>query len=185
MSKDKEVILPDDPRAATLQTVTGWVSRCGMFWGKDERMARFDGSTHRKCEKCGELVEQRSYCRPCADRREVEKYEAMPRKEWDGKAMLYSITCDRYYADLDDAFGDVDEGETLEDLRLVICEPNHVRPLTEDYFSDDLPEEGDTTEELFEAIGAFNEAVKGVVLSWSPGKFALLVDGKLQEGGSE
>ena len=182
---DKEIILPDDPRAASIQTVTGWVSRRGMFWGKDERTARYDGSTHRKCDTCGGLIEQRGYCRPCADRREVEKFDAMPRKEWDGKAMLYSVTSDSYYTDLDEALCDVDEGETLEGLRLVICEPNYTRTLDIDYFCDDLPEEGDLPEEVQAAVDAFNEAVSGVILSWHPGKFALQIDEQPagQEGG--
>jgi hypothetical protein len=90
--------------------------------------------------------------------------------------MLYSVTSDRYYTDLDDALCDVDEGETLEDLRLIICEPNYASTLDIDYFSEDLPEECDLPEEVQAAVDAFNEAVSGVILSWHPGKFALQID---------
>ena len=45
---EKQIIMEDSPEAASIQTVTGWVSRTGRFWGNDERMARFDGSTHNR-----------------------------------------------------------------------------------------------------------------------------------------
>lgn len=48
---DKKRILYDSPEAASVQTVTGWVSSRGMFCGNDEHMARHHGSTHRVCEK--------------------------------------------------------------------------------------------------------------------------------------
>lgn len=174
MSKEKEIILPDDPRAATLQTVTGWVSRDGFFYGNDERTARYSGSTHRKCEKCGGLIERNSFCRTCADRAEVEKFEAMPRKEWHEKSILYSVTKDCYYNTPDDAEDDIDIGGTLEDLRLIICEPNYCRAIDSDYCCDELADDQDEPPaEVLEAMDAFNEAVSGVILSWSPGKFAL------------
>ena len=65
---DKKRILYDSPEAASVQTVTGWVSSRGMFCGNDEHMARHHGSTHRVCEKNldhGEH-ETRGYCEVCA-----------------------------------------------------------------------------------------------------------------------
>lgn len=84
---DKKIIMEDSPEAASIKTVTGWVSSTGRFWGDDERMARFDGSTHKRCD-CGAVIAHRSYCRACSDRKEAEKWEAMPEAEWDGVAML-------------------------------------------------------------------------------------------------
>jgi len=50
-NKEPEKIVPyDSAEAASIQTVTGWVSRSGRFWGNDEHMARYDGCTHRKCD---------------------------------------------------------------------------------------------------------------------------------------
>ena len=63
--------------------------------------------------------------------------------------------------------------QTLADLRLVICEPNYVRQLEPDYCCDELPDDGDVPDEVAEAMEAFNTAVAGIVLSWSPGKKAL------------
>ena len=48
MNDIKKIILPESPEAASIQTVTGWVSSNGRYWGNDEHMARYDGSTHRK-----------------------------------------------------------------------------------------------------------------------------------------
>ena len=44
MSETKIVLL-EDAEAATLKTVTGWVSRDGLFFGSDERTARWSGAT--------------------------------------------------------------------------------------------------------------------------------------------
>ena len=39
-NKEPEKIVPyDSSEAASIQTVTGWVSRSGRFWGNDEHMA--------------------------------------------------------------------------------------------------------------------------------------------------
>ena len=35
---EKPIIMEDSPEAASIKTVTGWVSRTGRFWGNDERL---------------------------------------------------------------------------------------------------------------------------------------------------
>lgn len=192
MSKQsKEMILEDSPEAAQIKTVTGWVSRAGRFWGNDERMARFDGCTHRKCDKCGTINEIRSYCRTCYEASQRSRYEAMPRAAWDSVSMLYSDECDRYFEDLDEVYDYLaaeDSSVILDDLRLIICKPNHARPLTEDLWGDDLPDEGcdEIPHWLEEAIGAFNKAIEGMPpLSWSPGKTALDTTGMDQRPRAE
>jgi hypothetical protein len=61
----------------------------------------------------------------------------------------------------------------VEDLRLIVCEPNYVREIDNDYFFDELAEDGYIPGEVEEAMDAFNKAVAGIVLSWSPGSKAL------------
>lgn len=178
---EKTIILEDSPEAASIQTVTGWVSRTGRFWGNDERMARYDGSTHKRCE-CGAIIEQRSYCRKCSDRKEVERWQAMPEVEWNGSDYLYSQTADQYFRDeqeIADYCADFDEPCTPDDLRLVICTPNYLREvdLCEDN-SEEMPEDGDEscfTEDVQEALEALNKAIResrtpAQAISWSPGK---------------
>ena len=178
---EKQVIMEDSPEAASIQTVTGWVSRAGRFWGNDERTARYDGSTHKRCE-CGSVIEQRSYCRTCHDRKEIERWDAMPEVEWDGVSMLYSQSADQYFRDeqeLSDYCADSDEPCTPDDLRLIICTPNYLREvdLCETH-SDDMPEDGDEScfaPEVQEALCALNKAIResrtpDKAVSWSPGK---------------
>lgn len=184
----KDIILPSDPIAAKLVTVTGWQSRDGRFYGSDERLARWAGSTHVPCDDCGAPTPTRSYtvCSECRSKREVERYDAMPKDEWDGVQMLFSQSADKYFSDIDEAYEfaveDLDESEVVDEdnnadrvkwldtLMLVLCEPNRVRSLDSDHFCEDLPEDGDVPSEVEQAVDIFNEAVKGIVLSWSPGK---------------
>lgn len=79
----------------------------------------------------------------------------------------------RYYSDPADAIEDA-ENEGVGEPMLLICEPEYVRPIENDYFQDQLPEdEDDLPCEIAEAMDAFNAAVSGVILSWVPGEFAL------------
>lgn len=180
---NEKIIMFDSPEAAQFRTdIKGWVSRGGRFFGDGpsaEADARYHSCTHRPCRECGApTIKRYIKCDACRELADIARYQAMPRAEWDGKAMLYSEATDRYYNDLDEVDDHLDEMEercTLADLRLVICEPNYVMQLSEDLFLDDLPEEGDLPNEVYEAIEAFNTAVAGIVLSWYPGKTALML----------
>lgn len=172
---DDQIVMRDAPEAATLRTVTGWVSRHGRFYGESEDTARYDGCTHVFCNICG-LPAKKSYtvCSSCRDKKATDRYNAMPRQSWDGNAMLYSDARDEYFFEIEYAEDSLGDGETLDDLRMVICVPNCVRHLDDDYFSDALPEDGELPECLRDAIAAFNAAIDNApVLSWIPGKYAL------------
>ena len=97
----EQIIAYDSAEAASIQTVTGWVSRTGIFFGNDEHMARYDGCTHRQCGKCSALIPVHSYCRDCADKASIEKYASMPRADWNGSDMLYSKAHDVWFQDAD------------------------------------------------------------------------------------
>jgi len=91
--------------------------------------------------------------------------------------MLYSETRDRYYSDPEEAEDELEDGEALEDLRIVICEPQCAPSLEADWFTDVLPSEDyDVPDALLEAIDTFNATMNGVVLSWVPGKTRLKAD---------
>jgi len=172
--KDEPVVMFDSDDAAQYKTgLSGWVSRRGHYFGEDERMARYDGCTHSRCE-CGNLM-NRSYtkCAACADRSKLDKYMAMPEQEWDGLAMIYSEARDEYYPDPDEAEDVLDDGQTLRDLRLIVCVPVYAHPIESDYYCDETPEDGDLPLEVEDAMRAYNEAIKGVILSWYPGKYRL------------
>lgn len=175
MSIEQRKVRYDSPEAAKyLKGLSGWVSANGHFWGDDEHMARYQGCTHIRCCMCGAETEKHYLlCRDCRASADLEKFLGRERREWDGKQMVYSETRGEYFESPKDAEESLEDGETLEGMRLMLCEPNYARTLDADYFCDELPEDGDIPTEVEEAIKAFNKVVEGVILSWRPGKFAL------------
>ncbi len=170
------VILPESVEAATRRTVTGWVSRNGFFWGEDERMARYDGSTHRKCEKCGQVAPKNyAYCDGCRLKELDERWKALLQKEWDGKTPLAIFDSDTYFFHEEDIECYCEDHECKpEDLRLVFCEP--IKPGwidANDLFADELPGDGSDgvqDEDILAAIDALNKAIeKAAPFSWQPG----------------
>ena len=174
MNKEEKVILPDSPEAAQRVTITAWRSASGYTFF-DEYSARYNGSTHRLCTDCEKVIERgHLVCNACQDLRDKAKYDSMPKAVWDENGMIYSDMADRYYSSIEEAIDDLDEDETVEDLRLIICEPIFAHGLEPDDFVDELPEDGDVPDWLHEAIEAFNKSVKeGGPLSYSPGKTAV------------
>ncbi len=90
MGNQPKVINYESAEAASIQTVTGWVASNGSFWGNEEHMARYVGSTHRLCEKNPEhgVHETRGWCKRCHEERMQARYDAMPRKEYDGSPIV-------------------------------------------------------------------------------------------------
>jgi hypothetical protein len=168
---DQPIILPDSPEAARIETVTGWVSRNGRFYGIDEHLARYDGSTHVPCSDCGAPTEKGwTKCADCRAKHEAEREAKRPRQVWDGETPLFHEGSERFIFD-----GDVDElcedeEKSFNEMEFVLCEPEYAREIEADDFSDDLPDNdsGMAPEKLTAAIEAFNAAMKGVVLCWRP-----------------
>jgi hypothetical protein len=176
---DEKIVMYDSPEAAEIKTLTGWVSRDGHFWGENEHMARYSGSTHKVCDKCGDVISQRSYCRKCADKREQEKFEAMPREPWDGDSPIYSSHLDKYFfnGDVFDYLEDDEDGLSEEDLMLVHCEPIHLHRIDTDIWEDELRTEDDSAEvpdAVQVALDALNESIKKAApVAWEAGKKAV------------
>lgn len=174
MSREEKVIMFDSPEAAQPHKMSGWVGGGGFY--ADERTARYAGCTHRKCDACGAVVRKHyTLCPACREQKDTERYHARERKPWDGKAMLYSDAFDRWYWDLDEAADALEEGQTLEDLRLLICEPMFAE-IDAEHFHDLTPEGGELPDAVLEAIEAFNKACADIVCCWQPGEFALELD---------
>ena len=174
---DNEHVLYNSDKAAKFVTgIEGWVDRQGRFWGKDEHMARYSGCTHIDCKDCGKLIPVRGYtiCDECRNKKDIEKYNTMPRLKWDGMTPLYSDAADEYFFDEDGLRDYMEEnGCSIESLRLIICKPNKFREIESDYFCEELPEDGELTADLEEALDAFNEVIRSQPpASWSPGKYA-------------
>jgi hypothetical protein len=107
----------------------------------------------------------------------MERYQAMPFKEWDGETPLTLADDDRYFFSEDDLVSYLDEQDPdADDVRLVICEPNYASEIDEDHFVDDLPPDQGLDEvypELAAAIEKVNELIrkKEKPLSWGAGKY--------------
>lgn len=182
---NKEIVMYDSPEAASIQTLTGWVDRHGRFWGDDEHMARWSGSTHQKCERNPEhpIRENRGYCEACHDELQQALYMAMERQPWDGETILHLHNTDVYFQDLKSIRDHCLERHVLpEELQLVVCNPVYPEEIDGcDHFCDDLPEDGELPSELQEAFDRLNEVIrKSPPLSWFPGEIAaILPDGIL------
>ena len=176
-NKDTKMILFDSNEAAHFQTgISGWVSSHGRFMGNDERAARYDGCTHTRCEDCGEPVDRgRLICPKCHEIRQIKRYAAMPKEEWDGNGMLYSDAADKYFSDWGEVEDFLEDNDgTIESLRLIICEPQYL-PLLDpsDYGCDSLAEDGELPDAIIQAIENFNKVIKETgAVSWYPGKKA-------------
>ena len=174
--KDEKVILISDENSASLQTVTGWVSNIGRFFGKDEGAARSHGATHMKCE-CGIVYKKNHYtkCQECRNKLATERYNKFEFKEWDGKTMLCTYGSDEYFFDADDIeFYLTDNDLEPSDLQLMHCEPNRFTEVTGEQWDEILPEclQGELPSNLAEQLDKLNKFIKDLPpASWGEGKF--------------
>lgn len=179
MKTTKKIIMADSPEAASIQTVTGWVSSTGHFWGNDERMARYDGSTHKICEQnpAHGVIEQRSWCEACRTEKMTAKWDAMPRREYDGSPVCV-LQGDTYFFDADEIAGWLlDNDIKPEDARLVFCKPRYPAIIDpNEHYEDDLPEDGEVSATLAAAFDALNKVIEAESpLSWWEGDEAVVL----------
>ena len=178
----KKIILPYSDEAAQIKTITGWVSRLGHFFGEDEHLARYDGSTHRECRTCGEIIERNSYCKDCYEKSKLEAYSKRERREWNGTDALYSMTVDQYFFGAAE-LGDYCDSEdiTIDSLNLIICDPCYAHALDpHDVYECDIPEDGEVPYILRELFDRLNKTIREekIVLSWYPGEYAAIINMK-------
>lgn len=179
----KEIIFPESEEAAKKVTVEGWVSRNGRFYGSNEYIARYDGSTTRHCEKCGKPTREKYFllCDECRLAKDTEKYLSYPEADWDGETILYSERVDRFFYEPYDVFDATLCYElTVEDLRLIVCEPEYYRIIDPyEFYSNNLPDEGDTLpKEIIDAFELLNDAIDKCkeAASWIPTNKRVSVD---------
>lgn len=174
----EEVILDTSDEAAKRMTVTGWVSRHGRFFGEDEYLARYDGSTHRKCKQCENVIPKHGYtiCPECLRRKANERFKSMEVKKWDAKTPLCIFDSGEFFWNEEDIEYYCDTyGIKAEDLKLVICEPIYAKEVdAEEHFFDDLPEDNkDIPDMLADALEELNKVIREYKepLSWVQGKY--------------
>jgi hypothetical protein len=162
------MILYDSDEAAHKETreVEGWVSSDGYFYaGHDaEHLARYRGSTHRKCPVCGEIYETNGYCNHCAQIRKHERFMTMPAEKWDEIEDMVGLYGDgeTFFSSRDEINDWCDDRECKpEDLELEICKPCIASPIDfESYYEDDLPEDAELPGEFADQCVKLNAWIK-------------------------
>lgn len=177
MTKEIEKIFCTDDKAAKPTIISGWLSSTDRFF-TDENIARYDGSTHVVCDKCGGDCKKPYFvCESCRNKSDDEKYLKKEFKEWDGETPLVIFGTDNYFFDYNALICHCeDNGLEIENLQLIICEPVHLPELDyRDFFHDELPEDGDLKHEAPEVVEAFevlNQVIrKQKPVSWTEGTF--------------
>jgi hypothetical protein len=170
----------DSPESATPHTLTGWLSRQGRFYEREEA-ARYDSCTHRPCQECGAPAEKMYIrCVPCRAAADRARFLALPTAPWtdDNPVFIY---------DSDECFWD--EGE-LEDwcadhevavTDLMLVHGKSQRPPqfdAADLLNDYLGEDYDVPRAVIDAMEAFNAAIRThLTTMWYPSKTAVDMSG--------
>ncbi len=161
MTEAQKKILYDSPKAAQLRTVTGWVSSLGKFFGNDEDLARYNGSTHRVCQVDPSHGEHatRGYCDKCRSQKDRARFAAMPKKSYEDAAFpLTLFDGDDWFYDEDELIDWlVDHGIAPEDAELVEGVQDRFKEIDKDDVIDSLgAERYELPQEIADAIDALN-----------------------------
>ena len=149
----------DSPEAAQFKTTEGWVDSHGFYFGNDERTARYSGSTHTKCESCGEVHITRSWCGACQRRKAQERFLSFPVEKWDGvtPCCLYGTETFFFGESVLDYVADLPIGA---EPSICKCRPGYLSTIDRDHWCDDLPEDGELDDAVRTALDALNDAIK-------------------------
>ena len=183
---EKNIILEEDAEGLIeLVNLEAWKVNEQKYFIKKEKAIEHV-ITHKKCE-CGELMDKyRSLCHHCQtvewNKKYDERYSKMPFKEWDGKTYLVTHDGDKFFCDEGEIEDYLVENEMkLEDLKLCICEPNHLPKINyEDLCEDIIPENQDALDKLcpdvLKKIDELNEFISNQPpISWREGSYRTTV----------
>ena len=169
----EKIIMYDSDDAATYREgLSGWVSSEGRFFGKDENLARYSGSTHKRCE-CGNIHEKAwMKCEACRNKSADERYLALEYREWKGEPVVLRDHESYFFDDGELYDRMVDEGWDTVDV--LFCEPNYA-PYIEEYAIDLMPEDqyiDDVHPKLADMLAEINDYISKnkPIISWSGGK---------------
>ena len=157
---ESKVIMYDSSEAATYRTdLKGWVSRDGRYFGKDESTARWSGSTHKTCA-CGNIHEKhRIRCQSCQATEDMKKFTSLPVEKWDGVTPLCIFDSDTYFFD-DSVLDYIADQPEDEEIRICKCRPGYLHQINEEYWADDLAEDGEIPDAVSAALDLLNKAIK-------------------------
>lgn len=193
MNKSEIVNYDSDECAKFVENISGWVSRHGHFYGTNEDLARYDGCTHRPCQKCGKPTTKTwLICDDCRHLGEIERYnnlQPLTEAQWieflkhhpNADVVYYSDAMDEYFFEWQDVEEYCEDTEaTYSDLRLIWAGPEYVNIVDmENIFSDQFENYYEVPKELEHAVEALNAAIKKYnskkVTSYYPSKYRVVV----------
>lgn len=170
-----QILNTSDDAAKFVTDIEGWVDRHGRFFGNDKNGARWSGCTHIVCSECGQPTPKNYLiCESCREKKAIKRYESKERKKWGRETPLYSETADEYFFDEDSLRDFLEDDEyTIQSLRLTICDPVYFKEVYEDYFCDELSEDGELPQDIIGALEDLNTLLRNHgPASWTPGKYA-------------
>lgn len=139
--------------------------------------------THNKCE-CGNLMRRgHTHCQTCRSKKRDEVYWSKSHLEWDGETPLVLFDTDIYFFGEDEIYDYIYNEELdkdqIDQLQFMICEPNYLREISLDYWSDIFPEDFDEDRHIphfMKKLNEFNDYIsKHEPISWSESKFRTTV----------
>jgi hypothetical protein len=171
----KEIIPIDQVGLVAPEMVQLWSD--GRNYYTEERTARWAKCTHVRCNECGELCPKcYTHCDVCRGKRELKRYLAREVVEWDGKTAVYSDTQDKYFWSEDELEEYLEDNPdyTVDDLRLILCEPIKLPQVDLDdlfceYGDEDYGVEID--QKVIDACEALNQAIVDTTpIHWQYGR---------------
>lgn len=178
---DTGIILKDSPQAAEYRTnISGWVSAKGHFYGKDEELARYDGSTHKKCETCENVyVKEWNYaiCQSCLDSKRFSDYLKREEIPYSSDMVVVIRDSDTYFFSEEDLIDYlVDNENEFGHIYLDVCDPQYLSAIDpHSQWEDVIPIDTDfgsiASDELISALLHLNKIISNHnPVSWYPGK---------------
>lgn len=131
-------------------------------------------ATHIDCEDCGKEIKKsttyQKVCSDCSVIRASNKFNSLPRIEWDGETPVALFGSDQYFFSSDDILNYCDENETSpENLSFVLCETNNFSKIDYDLFIDSVHEDYEFSDEFEKKLKEFNDFLeKEPTNTWFP-----------------
>lgn len=169
-SNNQKIVMYESDEAAQVKTLTGWVSREGIYWGDNEHQARWGGCTHKTCE-CGNMMSKHYLkCDSCRTKSDRENYLKLPFKEYNGEPVVIRDTDTYFFSE--DEIVDYLEDNDLKEVDLLFCDAQEWTPISSDVWQDIMPDEEDfLPEPLQAALDNLNQVIETLLpCSYFPGK---------------
>lgn len=170
----------EDAAVQETRIITGWVCTvCGRLWELESQARYCHGRSNRPCrtKTCPNRVDSPyAMCRACREEEATKTWEAMPRVEWDGVTPLCVYEGDQFFFDAESVQDYVstmmhDHGWTLDQIRLVECDPDNGQSFSiTEFLCDHLPSDHDGAltgeKEIDDFVNAWIKA--NAPYSWVP-----------------